>query len=148
MKTENKVKQAKKSLEDIKVNVKVKISALWVAIMALYIYNDYFSLYKPGSIEEMMQGNMGPFPVTQITMISAALLMAIPAVMIFLSLVMKPRLNRIVNIILGIVYVVVMVISVQGEWMYYIFMGVVEIILTVLLVWFAIKWPKNDLKHK
>lgn len=144
MKTENKVKEVKKSLEDIKVNVKIKISALWVAIMALYIYNDFFSLYKPGSIEEMLQGNMGPFPVTQMALFSAALLMAIPAVMIFLSLVMKPRLNRIVNIILGIVYVVVMVISVQGEWMYYIFMGVVEIILTALIVWFAIKWPRQE----
>lgn len=144
MKIENKVKQAKKSLEDLKVNVKIKISALWVAIMALYIYNDYFSLYKPGSIEEMMQGNMGPFPVTQMVLFSAALLMAIPAVMIFLSLVMKPRLNRIVNIILGILYVVVMIVSVQGEWMYYIFMGVVEIILTALIVWFAIKWPRQE----
>lgn len=144
MKTENKVKQVKKSLEDIKVNIKIKISALWVAIMALYIYNDFFSLYKPGIMEDMLQGNMGPFPVTQSALFSAAILMAIPAVMIFLSLVMKPRLNRIVNIILGIVYVVVMVISVQGEWMYYIFMGVVEIILTALIVLLAIKWPRLE----
>lgn len=144
MKTENKVKQVKKSLEDIKVNIKIKISALWVAIMALYIYNDFFSLYKPGIMEDMLQGNMGPFPVTQSALFSAAILMAIPAVMIFLSLVMKPGLNRIVNIILGIVYVVVMVISVQGEWMYYIFMGVVEIILTALIVLLAIKWPRLE----
>jgi len=144
MKTENKVKQVKKSLEDIKVNIKIKISALWVAIMALYIYNDFFSLYKPGIMEDMLQGNMGPFPVTQSALFSAAILMAIPAVMIFLSLAMKPRLNRIVNIILGIVYVVVMVISVQGEWMYYIFMGVVEIILTALIVLLAIKWPRLE----
>lgn len=85
---------------------------------------------------------VGSFAV--LALFSAAVLMAIPAVMIFLSLVMKPRLNRSVNIILGIVYVLVMVISVQGEWVYYIFMGVVEIILTGLIVWFAIKWPRQE----
>lgn len=130
--------------ENIKVNVKIKISALWIVIMLLYIYNDIFSFFKPDALQHIMDGFMGPFPVTQIALFSAALLMAIPAVMIILSLVMKPRLNRIVNIILGIVYVVVMVISVQGEWMYYIFMGVVEIILTALIVWFAIKWPRQE----
>jgi len=138
------VNKTKKIFEDVTVNVKVKISALWVAIMALYIYNDYFSLYKPGSVEEMLQGNMGPFPVTQIALFSAALLMAIPAMMIFLSLIMKPNLNRIVNVILGLLYVVVMIVSVQGEWLYYIFMGIVEIILTALIIWYAIKWPRHE----
>lgn len=141
MNTKNITKQP---LEDFKINVKIKISALWVAIMALYIYNDFFSLYKPGIINEMIQGNMGPFSVNQMALFSAAVLMTIPAIMIFLTLVMNPRLNRIVNIIFGVLYVLVMVFSVQGEWIYYIFMGIVEIILTVLIVWFAIKWPRQE----
>ena len=51
-------------MEDVKINVKMKLSALWVALMLLYIYADIFSLYRPGQIEKMMEGLMGPFPVT------------------------------------------------------------------------------------
>ena len=51
--------------EDVKINVKMKLSALWVALMLLYIYADIFSLFRPGQIEEMISGRMGPFPVTQ-----------------------------------------------------------------------------------
>ncbi len=134
----------KKAFVDTMIDVKIKIAALWTSIMFLYIYNDFFTLFKPGSIEDMQQGIMGIFPVNQTALFGASLLMAIPAVMIFVTLILKPKANRIVNIVFGILYVAVMVVSVQGEWIYYVFMGVVEIILTALIVWFAIKWPRVD----
>jgi hypothetical protein len=142
MKTENKVKQAKKPLEDIKVNVKVKIASLWVVIMILYIYNDFFSLFPPGALEEMMSGYMGPFPVTQLALLQSCVLMAIPTAMIFLSLTLKPIVNRWVNIIVSIIYIGVMVASVIGEWGFYYFMGVLEICANALIILLAFKWPK------
>lgn len=36
-------------LEDVKVNVKLKLAALWASFMFLYIYVDYFHLYMPGA---------------------------------------------------------------------------------------------------
>ena len=51
-----------------------------------------------------MEGFMGPFPVTQGSLLSASILMMIPAVMVFLSLTLKPKVNRWANIILGTVY--------------------------------------------
>ena len=48
-----------------KTPVQMKLSALWAALMFLYIYADFFSLYKPGQIEEVMAGRMGPLPITQ-----------------------------------------------------------------------------------
>ena len=35
--------------EDVKVNVRMKLSALWVALMLIYIYADILSLFRPGS---------------------------------------------------------------------------------------------------
>ncbi len=113
---------------DEKIDVKIKISALWVVIMICYLYNDFFSLFKPGSIEQISMGFMGPFPVTQGALISSTILMAIPTAMIFLSLVMKPSINRIVNIILSFLYIVVMVVCLKGEWIFYILMGIIEIV--------------------
>ena len=128
-------------MEDVKINVKLKLSALWAALMLLYIYADHFSLFRTGQIEEMISGRIGPFPVTQGSLLAFSILMMIPAVMVFLSLVLKPTVNRWANIILGVLYTFVNISNLIGEtWVYYIVFGVVEIVLTFLIVWYAWKW--------
>jgi uncharacterized membrane protein len=93
----------------------------------------------------MIEGRMGPFPVTQGSLLTATILMAIPAVMVFLSLTMKPKVNRWVNITLGVLYTLVNVSNLIGEtWAYYIVFGIVEIGLTLLIVWYAWKWLKQE----
>ena len=44
------------ALGDMKINIKMKLSALWVAMMLLYIYADILSLFRPGQIKEMIEG--------------------------------------------------------------------------------------------
>lgn len=134
------------SFEDIKVNTKIKLSALWVSLMLLYIYGDIFSLFVPQRLKGLMNGHMGVGETTPYKLLAAAILMTVPALMVFLSLVLKPRVNRIVNIIAGVVYTIVMVlvvlISIDPWWVFYIFLGMVEITITLLIVWQACKWPK------
>ena len=131
--------------EDVKINVKMKLSALWVALMLIYIYADILSNFKPGAIEKMMEGFMGPFPVTQCSLLSASILMMIPAVMVFLSLTLKPKVNRWANIILGVLYTFVNISNLIGEtWVYYIFFGSVELVFTFLIVWYAWKWHNPE----
>jgi hypothetical protein len=131
--------------QDVTIPVTMRLSALWVALMFLYIYADILSLYKPGQMEEMMAGRMGPFAVTQGSLLSASILMMIPAVMVFLSLTLKPELNRWANIILGVLYTLVNIGNLIGEtWTYYIFFGVVELALTFLIVGYAWKWRKVE----
>ena len=128
-------------MEDVKINVKLKLSALWAALMLLYIYADHFSLFRTGQIEEMISGRIGPFPVTQGSLLAFSILMMIPAVMVFLSLALKPTVNRWANIILGVLYTFVNISNLIGEtWVYYIVFGVVEIVLTFLIVLYAWKW--------
>ena len=131
--------------EDMKVSVKMKLSALWVALMLLYIYADHISLFRPGQLKDMMEGLMGPFPVTQGSLLTASILMIIPAVMVFLSLTLRPTVNRWANITLGILYTLVNISNLIGEtWIYYIVSGVVEIAVTLLIVWYAWKWPSSE----
>ena len=128
-------------LEDVQINVKVKLSALWIAMMLLYIYADILSLFRPSQLEEIMEGRMGPFPVTQESLLTASLLMIIPAVMVFLSLTLKPAVNRWTNISLGVLYTLVNISNLIGEsWAYYISFGIVEILITSLIVSSAWKW--------
>jgi len=70
--------------------------------------------------------------------------MAIPSVMVFLSLALKPNPNRWVNIILGLIYTVIMLITMPGAWSFYMFLGVVEVVLTGLIVWYAWNWPRRE----
>jgi cbb3-type cytochrome oxidase subunit 3 len=131
--------------EEVKISVRFKLSALWAALMFLYIYADIYSLFRPGQIQEMMSGQMGPFPVTQGSLFAASVLMVIPAVMVFLSLTLKPTVDRWANIILGVLYTLVNVSNLIGEtWAYYIFSGIVELVLTVLIVGYAWRWRNSE----
>ena len=134
--------------EDARIPVKMKLSALWAALMLLYIYADHFSLFRTGQIEEMISGRIGPFPVTQGSLLAFSILMMIPAVMVFLSLALKPTVSRWANIILGVLYTFVNISNLIGEtWAYYMFFGVVEIVLTLLIVWYAWKWRNLEGKE-
>ncbi|WP_340820751.1 DUF6326 family protein [Methanolobus sp. WCC4] len=132
-------------LEDVKINVKLKLSALWATLMFLYLYVDLFYLHAPGEIEHIMSGNLGPFPVTQASLLAAMVLMTIPALMVFLSVALPAKANRWTNIIVGILYIVVVIGNTIGEsWFFYIFGSVVEFVLLLLIVGYAWKWPKLE----
>lgn len=132
-------------LDDMKVHVKLKLSALWTALMFCYVYGDYFGLYKPGKLERMLEG-AGPIgPVSQGTLVATSILLAIPGVMVFLSLVLPPRPDRWANIVLGAFYIVVMLITMPGAWAFYILLGIIEIALSALIVWYAWSWPKRSM---
>ena len=137
------MKKAGAALDDIKIHVKIKLSALWASVMFCYIYADYFGLYVPGALQRMLEGKMGPLgPTTQGVLIGTSVMMAIPSVMVFLSLALKPNLNRWVNIIFGVLYTVIILITIWS-WAFYIFFGVIEVALTTLIAWYAWKWPKQ-----
>jgi signal transduction histidine kinase len=71
--------------------------------------------------------------------------MIIPVVMVFLSLALKSKLNRRVNIILGVLYTFVNISNLIGEtWIFYIAFVVVEIALTLLIIGFAWKWSNPE----
>ena len=130
-------------LEDIKVNVKIKLSALWASVMFLYIYADYFGLFIPGRLQKMLDGYMAPLGrTTQGILLGTSAMMAIPSLMIFLSVALKPRLNRWLNMIFGTLYTLIILIT-MWDWQFYVVYGVIEITLTGLVVWYAWTWPRS-----
>jgi hypothetical protein len=132
-------------MDDVKIGVKIKLSALWVTMMLLYIYADILSLFRPGVVEEILDGRMGPFPATQASLLAAAILMTIPAIMVFLTLVLKPKVSRWANITAGVLYTLVNVGNLIGEtWAYYLFFGIVEVLLALLIVRYAWMWSKQE----
>lgn|SRR5690242_3059745 len=130
-------------LEDIQVPVKLKLAALWTSVMFLYIYADYFGLFVPGALQSMLDGRMGPLgPTTQGVLIGTSVMLAVPSLMIFLSVALKPGLNRWLNVVMGVVYTLIICIT-MWSWYFYVVYGVLEITLTVLVVWYAWTWPRQ-----
>ncbi len=141
----NSEKKSATILEDVKVNVKTKLSILWATLMFIYIYVDIFRFFQPGELEHILEGKVWIFEITQTWALSAMIMMTIPSLMVFLSLILKAKVNRWVNIIMGVLHIAIAIGNVIGEtWAYYIFGGVVEVVLLLLIVWYAWKWPTQD----
>ena len=130
-------------LEDMNVNVKLKISALWIAVMFLFIYVDYFALYIPGIIVDLLAGETGGLPIDQIFLILSLSSMMIPSLMIFLSLALKAKVNRWLNIIVGAVFSIAalaaIVMSLLDNPSVVMINAVTGLVWTVLVVWIAWK---------
>jgi hypothetical protein len=133
------------NFEDIKVNIKIKLSALWTAVTLCYLYGDYFELYVPKKTQGLVNGvNMLDSPMK---LFAASVLLAIPAIMVFLSIVLKPTINRRMNIILGIFFTAIMVFiaatSITAWRAFYVFLAIVESCISSLIVWYAWRWAKK-----
>jgi hypothetical protein len=130
--------------EDFKINVKIKISGLWISLMFCYVYGDIFGFFVPGRIKEIQAGIMGLGAITQGVLLGTSIALAIPSLMVFLSLILTPKVNRWVNIILGAVFILGPALTMQGSWVFYKFYSVVEMALSILIIWFAWTWPKAN----
>jgi hypothetical protein len=133
------------TFEDVKVGVRCKIAALWIAMLFLFAYGDIFGFFSPGQIEEVMAGEVSGMTITQVFLFAVSLYIAIASVMVFLSLVLSPTVNRWTNIVLPSLYVVSIVASAIGETSaYYWFLSIVESALLLLIVWYAWTWPRRE----
>lgn len=87
---------------------------------------------------------MGPLEVSQATLLVASLIVMIPAVMIVLSLLLPARVNRLLNLVLAILYTLVNISNLVGEsWAYYFLFGIAEIAITTYVFFTAWRWPLN-----
>lgn len=132
-------------LKDFEINIKFKLAALWTSVMFCYIYGDYFELYVPDKVAGLLNGNN--VLNSPMILFLASLLMTIPALMIYLSLVLKPKLSKWLNIIFGLLFTIIMILiavtSITPWRTFYVYLAFVEVIITSMIVWNAIKWPEQ-----
>lgn len=132
-------------LDDIKVNVKLQLAALWISLMFLYIYIDYFHLYMPGKMEAIQNGRVFEFDINQVFIFAALISLMIPALMIFLSVVVPAHVNRWTNIITAAVYIPYTLYNLVGEpWIHMIIGTIAEVALLCLIICYAWKWPRKE----
>lgn len=120
---------------------RLKLSALWASTMFLYIYVDIFHLYKPGIIDEIRAGRVWEFDISQTWAFSALVLMAIPSLMVSLTLTLRSSAARWANIVMASLFTVVSIFNLVGEtWGFYWLGAILETALLVAVVRYAWRW--------
>lgn len=130
--------------DELKVNPRIKLSALWVVLMLLYIYPDILAYVQPGNIQEILAGEMDGIRISQGLLLGGTIAMAISSFMVYLCLVLKPRFLRWANIILSVAYIAMVLAFLPGNWAYYIFNSCLEILVSGMIMWQAWKWPRLE----
>jgi hypothetical protein len=130
-------------LEDQPIPVRTKLAAAWTSFMFLYAYVDILNFFTPGVIEDLLNGKVFEFNLSQTFSTTALTLVAVPILMIVLSMTLPARANRITNLTVASLYVPVTAFNAVGEsWLYFYGLGIaLELTLLALILRYAWTWP-------
>ncbi|PEQ12240.1 hypothetical protein B2G71_13690 [Novosphingobium sp. PC22D] len=131
-------------LEDCRPSPRLRLSALWVSLMFCYVYGDYLGLYVPGKLAAVAEGRMAFGQLTPASHMAVALMMALPGLMVALTLLLPAWLARWSCVGLGLVYGGIMALTMMGGAPgFYLLLGTIEIALSAAIVWQALAWPRQ-----
>jgi hypothetical protein len=131
-------------LHDQPIPVRAKLAATWTSFMFLYAYVDILNFFTPGVVEDILDGKVFEFDLSQAFSTTALALVAIPIVMIALSMTLPARASRVANLVVASLYIPVTAFNVLGEsWVLFYGLGIVlELVLLGLVVRYAWTWPR------
>ena len=125
-------------------DVKIKLSALWIARMLTGIQGDVLRFYEAGMLENIINGTT-VIPMTNELLAAMGAMMMLPILMVFLSVQLDYKLNRWLNIIVALFFIVFDGMGfIVPRPLYENVFGIGYVLFCALIVWFAWKWPKED----
>ena len=134
-------------LDSPPIPVQAKLAAAWTSLMFLVIYIDYFHLYQPGEIDEIRGGTIFEFDISGTLMSIFFVIIAIPALMVMLSMTLPAGANRATNLVVASLYIPIMVFNAVGATRDYAFYYALTIGLEVLILAFILRsawtWPRT-----
>ena len=131
---------------------KVILTTLWIFVMFNFTYADILTLYFNPVLQKeawklFQSGYVGSVQITQGFVLLGAILLETSIAIILLSLILKYRVNRWANIIVGVIQIAAVVQSLTGPlyWnLYYAFFAAIEIACLLFIVWYALTWRKTE----
>lgn len=124
-----------------KLDMKVKLSTLWIIVLFNMVFADILSLYIPG-IHEELAAFAGDTSIAQLMLIGA-IMHQIPIFMIFLSRILKYKVNRQMNIVASII-TITYVIGGGSLMPHYLFIATIEVVCLLLIIWMAWRWSNFE----
>ena len=132
-------------LDNPPIPVQAKLAAAWTSLMFLIIYIDYFHLYQPGEIDEIRGGVIFEFDISATLMFFV--IIAIPTLMVLLSMTLPARVNRATNLVVASLYIPICVFNAAGsswDWAFYYGLTIgVEVLILAFILRSAWTWPRT-----
>ncbi len=125
------------------MDMKAKLSTLWIFVLFNIIFSEFHKLLQPGFLEEVMTGFVGGVQMTQEILLLGAIVLEIPIAMVLLSRLSNYRVNRWANIIAGAITIAVVIGNASTD-LDNIFFATIVVVSLLLIVWYAWKWPKQE----
>ncbi len=132
--------------QNTRVDVKLVLSALWIAMLFVFAYVDIFGFFREDLLRAALDGKVATtaLSVDQMFLTAALVYILLPSVIVVLSLVLRPRVNRMTNVVVSVLYSLTIVYSCRGEtWVYYLLGSAVEVVLLLAIARTAWKWPRR-----
>ena len=119
---------------------KIKISVLWLFKALATLTFTLLMLTEPGVLQGIMAGEILGMKIGPEILLVGAIESLVPLVMSFLALTLRDSINRWANIILGVIYTALNIISLtESPSAHGILMWVSAVVATALIVWYAWK---------
>ena len=126
-------------------DVKIKLSALWVARMLTGFLGDVIRFFEPGIIEGLIIGDINGMQMSSELLFSMAIMMEIPIIMVVLSLLLKEKPNRNANIIVAVFLLILDGVGLIVATSPYVYVVVgVGLMFNILTIYYAWNWPLNE----
>ena len=139
---------SRSTLEDLRMPVQAELAAAWTSFMFLYIYVDFFNLYKPGVVDGILNGLVWRFDVSPTLLTTMLASVAIPALMVMLSMTLPARVNRATNLVVASLYIPYSVFNAAGaSWDWAFFYGLsigLEVLILAFILRSAWTWPRTS----
>ncbi len=122
---------------------KVTLSTLWVFVMFCIAYADIIGFIEPGTLENMMKGNVG-FDLTPAVILIFSLLQAIPIAMILVSRWVRRNVNRWLNLVASVLTLLYVLGGGNWESVSYPVFAALEVVAILGIIWLAWTWPHPE----
>lgn len=127
---------------------RVRVSTLWVVLAVGMSAHTLMALFEPGIIEDLMEGSVEGADITTGFLVFVSLFWIVPLLMAFLGLVLRGRVNRVLNAAAGLVVTVMwaweLIELLSGGF------GAIALVVGgmvaagLAIIWHAWRWPESE----
>ena len=118
---------------------KVILSTLWVFVMFCIAYADLIGFIEPGTLENIINGNVG-FELTPAIILIFSLFQAIPIAMIVITRLFRREVSRWLNVAAAVLTLLYVLGGGNWESVSYPVFATLEVVAMLGIIWLAWTW--------
>jgi hypothetical protein len=123
-------------------DIRGRLSTLWIVVLFNMLYADILGFLNPELLRGLMTGYADGVRVTQQLVVGSAVIGEIPILMVVLTRVMKPAVNRWANVV-AVPLTAAFIIAGGSTSPHYLFLATMELVFLALILRQAWRWRVN-----